>query len=113
MGSVWLVDLVFWLQWVLSLVILFSLSYHLYFFVFLYSSQACHSFSLNQQHIVMNLRGGVVLSGEIMHRTLVTPFCVLLCARMGESGRIVRQLIFHDAMHRESFRDLRVRLKFP
>ncbi len=113
MGSVWLADILSWVQFALSLVVLFSLYYHSYFFVFLHSRQVCHSFSLNQQHVVINFRDGEVLSGELMHRTVVTPFCVLLCARMGEQGRIVRQLIFHDAMLRESFRELRVRLKFP
>lgn len=90
-----------------------------YFFVFLLclslffslrASRPWRSFFLDQDRIVVTLSDGKAVSGELSGRTLITPLCVVLRARL--DGQLIHQVIFKDAMPADAFRDLRVRLKF-
>lgn len=108
--SVCLTNLVFWARASLALLIVASLIHQLY--LHLRAKHVWRSFSLNQKQLVINTLGGEALNGELMHQTVVTPHCVVLCARVDERKRPVCQVIFRDAMQTDAFRELRVRLKF-
>jgi len=108
--SVGLTNLLVWARSGLVLFIFFSMFYCLY-----RQTRAKHSwrsFSLEQEYVVINTLRGDVLSGEVTHQTVVTPQCVVLCARLDGYKLPVCQVIFRDAMQVDAFRELRVRLKF-
>ena len=69
------------------------------------------SFALHGMRLQLFNPDGTVLEGELSKNTLVTPWCVVLCARLG--GVMLRRVIFFDAMQADEFRTLRVRLRFP
>lgn len=109
--SICLTDLVFWARASLVLLIVASLIHQLY--LHLRARQCWRSFTLDRWRVVVNTSGGDELSGELTQQTLVTPYCVVLCARLAGDRLPVCQVIFRDAMQTDEFRDLRVRLKFP
>lgn len=108
--SVCLTNLVFWARTSLALLIVVSLTHQLY--LHLRAKQSWRSFSLNKKQLVVNTLGGETLSGEVIGQTVVTPLCVVLCARLAGCKRTVCQVVFPDAMQAEAFRELRVRLRF-
>lgn len=108
--SVCLTNLVLWARASLALLIVASLIHQLY--CHRRAKHAWRSFSLNQKQLVINTLGGETLNGELMHQTVVTPHCVVLCASVNDHKRPVCQVIFRDAMQADAFRELRVRLRF-
>ena len=108
--SIYLTNLVLWARIVLALLIVFSLFHQLYCHV--RARQSWRSFSLEQKRVVVNTAGGEELNGEVVHGTVVTSHCVVLCARLEGDKLPVCQVIFRDAMQADAFRELRVRLKF-
>ncbi len=106
--SVCLTNLVLWARLCLSVTILFSLLHQLYRHA--WAKQSWRTFSLDKKTVVVNTLGGEQLNGELTHQTVITPGCVVLCARLRELP--VCQVIFRDAMQADAFRELRVRLKF-
>ncbi|MDO8350036.1 MAG: hypothetical protein Q7S94_02655 [Gallionella sp.] len=110
--SVYLIPVVIWARLSLSLLIFFSLFYHLYRYALLRSRHSWRSFSLDQKHITVSTQGGAELYGDVAYRTVVTAHCVVLCARMEGYKLPVCQVIFSDALPDEAFRELRVRLRY-
>lgn len=108
MLSVCLTNLVFWARLCLSVTILISLFHQLYLHA--WARQSWRTFSLDKKNVLVDTLGGDQLSGELTHQTVITPYCVVLCARL--RGLPVCQVIFPDAMQADAFRELRVRLKF-
>jgi len=110
--TVWLTNIALWICLVLSVLILLSLFYHLLRHALLRSESSWRLFSLDQKCAHISTMDGAELNGEIMHRTVVTSHCVVLCVRP-EGGRSpVAQVIFRDALQDEAFRELCVRLRF-
>lgn len=68
------------------------------------------SIILQQRHVRIIRRNADEVSGEVMHRTLVMPLCIVLWVRT-EGGVSVSQVIFPDALQDDAFRELCVRLK--
>ncbi|MDP1592955.1 MAG: hypothetical protein Q8L80_01790 [Gallionella sp.] len=110
--SVYLIPVVNWARLSLSLLLFFSLFYHLYRYALLRSHNSWRCFSLDQKHITVNTQGGAELCGELAHSTVVIAHCVVLCARLEGYKLPVCQVIFSDALPGEAFRELRVRLKY-
>ncbi len=106
--SVCLANIVVWARFCLVLLIAVSLLYQLY----RYMHAGWRSFFLDHRQLRVNTRSGEMLQGSVLHQTLVTPCCVVLCARIDGYRRPVCQVIFKDAMQTEAFRELRVRLRF-
>ncbi len=106
--TVCLTNLVVWARFCLALLIAASLFYQLY----RYWHTRWRSFFLDQRQLQVNTRSGETRQGSILHQTLVTPCCVVLCARLDGYRRPVCQVIFRDAMQAEALRELRVRLRF-
>jgi len=85
--------------------------YSLYRYALLRARYSWRSFSLDQKHITVSTQGGE-LYGEVVHHTVVTAHCVVLCARMEGYKLPACQVIFSDALPDEVFRELRVRLRY-
>lgn len=103
-----LTNLALIVRYSLSLLVLLNLLYQLHHKVLMRNKLSWHHLSLNQNQLLVNGPDG--LSGELSHRTVVTPFCVVLCVRF--KGQSACQVIFFDAMKTAEFRELRVRLRF-
>lgn len=108
--SVCLTNLMLWARLGLSVAILISLFHQLYRHA--WARQSWRTFSLDKKTVVVNTLGGDQVSGELTHQTVITPYCVVLCARLDGFRLPVCQVIFRDAMQADAFRELRVRLKF-
>ncbi len=108
--SVCVTNLEHWAQQGLSVAILISLIHHLYLHV--WANQAWRAFSIDKKQVLIHTLDGSELNGVLAHQTVVTPGCVVLCARLDGHRSPVCQVIFCDAMQAEAFRELRVRLRF-
>lgn len=106
-----LTDLDFLARAGLLVLVLLSLLYH--FYLYARAGQFWVSCHLDQTRVQLVTRSGQVLVGEVTNRTVVTPFCIVLCASLEGYRRSVCQVVFCDAMQSEAFRELRVRLRFP
>jgi len=70
------------------------------------------SFFLEQRNLRIRTQSGFEKMGMVLDRTVVIPFCVVLCARLEGARRPVCPLIFRDALPKDAHLELRVRLKF-
>ena len=101
-----------WARTALAIVILFSLAYHLRRDALLSSRIAVMALLLEEEQAVLTLRGGDQLAGQVLRTTLVTPFLTVLNVRP-QGARLARSVvILPDSMDAETFRQLRVRLKW-
>ncbi|CAG0938085.1 hypothetical protein GALLN_00097 [Gallionellaceae bacterium] len=101
-----------WAKTALAIVILFSLAYHLRRDALLSSRIAVMALLLEEEQAVLTLRGGDQLAGQVLRTTLVTPFFAVLNVRP-QGARLARSVvILPDSLNAESFRQLRVRLKW-
>lgn len=89
-----------------------SLTYYLRRDASLSLPSSCVAFRLQESHIVLTARNGQELSGQLLSGSVVTPFMTLL--RISPLGaRFARSVvIFPDAISAESFRELRVALRW-
>lgn len=108
--SVSLANLPLWAGSALSLLILSNLLNLSYRHV--RGGQLWRSVLLVKNQVVINTLDGQELNGELVSQTVVTPLCVVLCARLDGCRLPVCQVIFKDAMAKDAFRELRVRLRF-
>ncbi len=108
--SVSLTNLPVWARLCLALLIAASLLHQLYCHV--WAGDAWRSFLLDQRRLVVNTLAGDELNGHILPQTVVTPCCVVLCAKLDGYKLPVCQVVFRDAMQHGAFRELRVHLKF-
>lgn len=101
-----------WAKASLSMVILFSLAYHLRRDALLSSKSAVMALMLEEDHAVLTLRGGDQLTGQVLRDSLVTPFITVLNI-LPQGARFARSVaILPDSLDAESFRQLRVWLKW-
>jgi hypothetical protein len=101
-----------WVRLSILSLILLSFFHHLFLDALRLSPASWISLSLNENHLVVGFRAGDVLSGVVMERSVITPWCVVLCARLEGRQLPACTVIFRDAMQPEAFRQLRVRLKY-
>lgn len=100
-----------WTKAALSLVILISLIYHSRRDAMLTSGMAVTALLLEQDKVVLTLRDGGQLTGQMLRDSLVTP-CLVVLNILPQGARLARSVvILPDSLDAESFRQLRVRLK--
>jgi hypothetical protein len=98
---------------VLTLVLLCWGGYCLLLDAKLRLGHSCVAFRLeNREEIVLVLRSGSHLSGRVLPYSLVTPHIVILNLVLSEQRGMRNVLIFPDTMSVESFRCLRVLLRW-
>lgn len=101
-----------WAKTALSIVILFSLAYHLRRDALLSSKIAVMALMLEEEQAVLTLRGGDQLAGQVLRDSLVTPYITVLNV-LPQGARLARSVvILPDSLDAESFRQLRVWLKW-
>jgi len=97
----------------LTLVVLCWSGYFLLLDANLSGERSCVAFRLGgQDEIVLVLRSGTHLSGRVSADSLVTPFLVILNVALKERRGKRSLLVMPDTMGAESFRRLRVALKW-
>ena len=98
---------------VLTLIVLCWAAYYLLLDANLSRGRSCVAFRLEgQDEIVLVLRSGTHLSGRVSADSLVTPFLVILNVALKERRGRRSLLVMPDTMGAESFRHLRVALKW-
>ena len=101
-----------WAKAALAIVILFSLAYHLRRDALLSSKSAVMALMLEDDWAVLTLRGGDQLAGQMLRDSLVTPYITVLNV-LPQGARLARSVvILPDSLDAESFRQLRVWLKW-
>jgi hypothetical protein len=111
-ATLWMTQLDLWVRLSILSLILFSFSHHLLLDALRLSSSAWIFLSLNENQLVAGFRSGATRSGVVMAGSVITPYCVVLCARLEGRKLPACTVIFHDAMEPEAFRQLRVHLKY-
>jgi toxin CptA len=111
--SLWLLPLPVFMLLVLTLAVLCWGGYSLLLDANLRMGHSCVAFRLeNREEIVLVLRSGSHLSGRVSPDSFVTPNLVILNVMLSEQGRGRSLLIMPDTMGAESFRHLRVGLRW-
>lgn len=111
--SVWMLPLpkVAWL--VLSIAVLLWLVYRCALDASLRLGRSCVAFRLEgNEQIVLVLRDGRQLPGRVSDDSVVTPYLVLLNVLLAEQSGRRSLLILPDVMGKESFRLLRIALRW-
>jgi hypothetical protein len=111
-ATVLLTYLDLWVRISISFLILLSFFHHLTLDALRSSSKSWIALTLNDNQLVAGLRSGISINGVLMQRSVITPACVVLCARLDGYHLPACTVIFRDTMPQEAFRQLRVRLKF-
>lgn len=97
----------------LSTLVLCWSGYRLFLEANLRMGHSCMAFRLEESDkVVLLLRDGRHLPCRVGPDSLVTPYCVVMSLFVGEQRRGRRVLIMRDAMRAESFRRLRVALRW-
>lgn len=101
-----------WAKAALAMVIIFSLVYHLRRDAWLSSKISAMTLILEKESIVLELRGGDQLAGQVLRDSLVTPYITVLNI-LPQGARLAHSVvILPDSLDAESFRQLRVWLKW-
>ena len=111
--SIWMLPLPVTGLLVLTLAVLCWVAYYLLLDANLSRERSCVAFRLgDQDEIVLVLRSGTHLTGRVSADSLVTPFLVILNVALKEQRGRRSLLVMPDTMGAESFRRLRVALKW-
>ena len=101
-----------WSKLALIFLILFSMMYHLRRDAWLSAPTSGMALMLEGDRVVLTMRGGKQLAGQVLRDSLVTPFITVLNI-LSQDARCARGLvILPDSLDAESFRQLRVWLKW-
>lgn len=111
--SLWLLPLPMPVMFALTAAILYGMGSCLLRDAGLRGARSCVAFRLeDREQIVLVLRNGLHLPGRISADSLVTPYLVLLNVALSEQRGERRLRIMPDAMGPDSFRRLRVALRW-
>lgn len=101
-----------WAKAALASLMLLSLMHHLRRDAWLSTPSAGVALMLECDRVVLTTRGGEQLTGQILHDSLVTPFITVLNI-LPQGAHLARSVvILPDSLDAESFRQLRVWLKW-
>lgn len=111
--SLWLLPVPMWATLSGFVVILYGMAGFLLRDARLASTQSCVAFRLEgRDAIVLILRNGTHLPGRVSANSVVTPYLVILNVEVGEQRGVRSVLVLPDAMGVDSFRRLRVALRW-
>ena len=101
-----------WAKAALAALMLLSLMHHLRRDAWRSAPSAGVALTLDGDRLVLTTRGGEQLAGQMLHDSLVTPFITVLNV-LPQGARFARSVvILPDTLDAESFRQLRVWLKW-
>lgn len=111
--SVWMLPLPKVASLILTIVLLCWLVYRCVLDANLRMGWSCVAFRLeDDEKVVLVLRDGRQLSGLVSDDSVVTPYIVILNVLLGEQSGRRSLLILRDGMGKESFRLLRIALRW-
>jgi hypothetical protein len=99
-------------RWAIILPILLSLIYYLARDVLLLLPDSWCDIALNQNSVSVVSRNGSSFLGLVANKTIASPYFVILRIKSDNRRLPVSRVIFPDALGKDEFRDLCVRLKF-
>ena len=101
-----------WAKAALAPILLYSLIFHLRRYAWLSAPDSCIALKLEGEQAILTPRVGAEWAGTVSSNTLVTPFLTVLNV-LPQGARFSRSvIIMQDSLDRESFRQLRVNLKW-
>lgn len=101
-----------WAMAALLLLLLFSLLHHLRRDAWLSAPSSGVKLVLEEEGVVLTVRNGDQLTGRLLHDSLITPFLTVLNV-LPQGAYLTRSIIIlPDSLDNESFRQLRVWLKW-
>lgn len=101
-----------WSKAALALLVLLDLGYHLRRDAWLSAPSSGTALALEGDRVMLATRGGKQLSGKVLRDSMVTPFITVLNV-LPQGARFARSvIILPDSLDAESFRQLRVWLKW-
>jgi toxin CptA len=101
-----------WAKAALSLIIVFSLLYHVRHHALLISNSSVVGLQIEGEDAIMTLRDGKLLEGKVLRDSLVMPAIAVLNV-LPEGAHFAHSIvILPDTLERESFRQLRVILRW-
>jgi len=105
-------DFPIWAKTALAILVLLNLGYHLRREAWLSAPSAILALTLEGDRVVLTTRDGEQLTGQILRDSLVTPYLTVLNV-LPQGARMARSvIILPDSLDTESFRQLRVWLKW-
>lgn len=107
-----LLDLPVWSRLMLASVVLFSLVYYLRRDAWLRMPSSCVELVLEENAALLILRDGRQLHGEVARSSLVTQYLTVLNVSLPQRQRMRNLTILPDSLATDSFRQLRVWLKW-
>lgn len=112
MVSVALVSLPIWALAAMLILLLGSMVYCILHYATLRLKSACIALSFDQGSVDLQNRKGQTLTGMLLRGSVVTPFCVVLNIATQAQWSKQTVIVMADSMDTESFRQLRVILKW-
>ena len=101
-----------WAKLALACVMLFSLVYHLRRDAWLSAPSSSKVLTLKSEQVVLTTHGGEPLAGQVLRDSMVTPLITVLNI-LPQGAHFARSVvILTDSLDAESFRQLRVWLKW-
>lgn len=102
-----------WAKTALAFLVLLSLGYQLWRKAWLHAPSSCIALALEEKGgVVLTTRNGNRLDGKIMRDSLVTPYLAVLNILPQDARLTHSVVILADSLDEESFRQLRVWLKW-
>lgn len=112
MMSLMLLSLPIAAQMTLAFILMASMFYHLWRYAWLAAPSSNVTLLLEGERIVLVSRRGEQIPGKVMPDSLITPFITVLNILPQNSRWVNSVVILPDSMDAESFRQLRVSLKW-
>jgi toxin CptA len=112
LAVLFLLPLPLWTIAALAMLILFSMAYHVWRDAWLAAPSSAVALKLEDEHAVLTTRAGRQVEGTVLGDSFVTPYLTVLNV-LPDGARMARSIvILPDSLDAESFRQLRVWLKW-
>ena len=102
----------FWAHGLLILLLLANLLHHLWRNAWLSAPSSAVAVLLDGDRIVLTQRSGIQIVGKLLSHSLIAPFLTVLNILPINSFHAHNVIIFPDSLDAESFRQLRVSLRW-
>jgi uncharacterized membrane protein AbrB (regulator of aidB expression) len=110
--AVYLTNMVWVVRWMLFALIALSLIYYFLRDVRLHFPHSWREITLRQNGVSIGLQGDSILAGQLLNTSVVFNYFVVLLVKLDGHRFNTARVIFRDALHPESFRELCVYLKY-
>ncbi len=110
--AVYMTNVTWTVKWILFVPIVLSLLYHFLRDAWLRLPHSWREVTLHQDAVSIGLQGSLISTGQLLSTGVVFSNFVILIVKLDGHRFNVARVIFRDALHPESFRELSVYLKY-